>query len=378
MSHSQSLRRHPLSAVAVVPVAAVLTACASVPDVTVNYRPVQWAMSVAVVHTLTCTNDNQTTVFQSDATLLPLYFAGPRDDDYSIRLKDLHRFFADSDITLGFTDDGRLKSINQSTLGQGEALVKSAITAAAAVSAAPAMTPQTTGPSDTAPSRPGVFSFDGNVQRNEVRTAQAPNLCPIVRKYSRVAGNQLPQVSIVQTAVLSAGSLNAQTKPSKDQKALIDELKAANLDLTATVSAALDTVELQPIKEPKLSVSANEVPLRLQRMVGLTVKAEDKQDMTWTRSAPVPTTAPFVLPIPKAALFGKQSFVLVLSESGRISTLGYGTTVGATGALNAVTSAATAGVTADTAEAAALKAASDLIAQQQRFNTCTLNPSQCQ
>ncbi|SEF25605.1 hypothetical protein ABL840_01685 [Variovorax sp. NFACC27] len=127
----------------------------------------------------------------------------------------------------------------------------------------------------------------------------------------------------------------------------------------------------------KSNVTSKEVALTLQRMVALSAKAEDAQGPIGTKSAPVPTTDTFVLPIPKAALFGKQTFVLALAESGRVSTLGYGRTTGVPGAFNAATAAATAEITEDNAEAAALKAAADLIAQQQRFNTCKLKPADC-
>lgn len=106
-------------------------------------------------------------------------------------------------------------------------------------------------------------------------------------------------------------------------------------------------------------------------------QAEATQGLIGSKSLPVPTTETFVLPIPKAALFGKQTFVLSLAESGRISTLGYGRTTGVPGAFNAATAASTAEITEDNAGAAALKAAADLIAQQQRFNTCKLKPTDC-
>lgn len=350
---------------------AVLTGCASIPDVSVSYRPVKWAVAVTVVHTLTCNRDNSLTAIQRGATFLPIYSAAPADPAYQIQLQKLDQFYADSDITLGFTDDGRLKSINQATMGQGETVVKSAIAAVAAISAGPAAAPA------TAPPAAGVQLFRNNVPLGEVKEAEASRVCAVIRNNSIVALDQLPQISLIQTAVLHAGAMNIPAEPSKDQEKLLHDLKEAKLDLSARVSAVLGTEELQPISNLKSEVTFREVPLTLQRMVALSAKAEDAQGLIGSKSLPTPTTEKFVLPIPKAALFGKQTFVLSLAESGRISTLGYGRNTGVPSAFNAATAAATSEITDDNAEAAALKAAADLIAQQQRFNTCKLKPTDC-
>jgi len=350
---------------------AVLTGCATIPDVSVSYRPVKWAVAVTVVHTLTCNRDNNLAAIQRGATFLPIYSAAPENADYRIQLRDLDGFYADSDITLGFTDDGRLKSINQTTMGQGESVLKSGIAALAAISVRPAAAPA------TAPPAAGVHLFQNNVPQGEVREAKASHVCAVIRSSSIVAHDQLPQVSLVQAAVLRDGAMNVRAEPSKDQEKLIQDLKNAKLDLSASVSATLGTEELQPISNLKSKVTSREVPLTLQRVVALSAKAEDAQGLIGSKSLPAPTMKTFVLPIPKAALFGKQTFVLSLAESGRISTLGYGRTTGVPGGFNAATAVATAEITEDNAEAAALKAAADLIAQQQRFNTCKLKPTDC-
>lgn len=373
MRVSTSSTHRSLSIASAVLTCTVGLGCASVPDVSVSYRPVKWAMSVAVVHTLTCNRENNLVVIQRGATFVPIYSAAPASKEFRVQLKDLDRFFADSDVTLAFTDDGRLKSINQSTTGQGETVVKSAIAAAAALAAgplAPAALP-------TAPPAPGIQLFRNNILERELKGSDPAAVCKVVRENSLVAADQLPQVSLVQSAILNAATLNARAEPSKDQEALVNRLVSLGLDLTSTVTGILGTDELQPVANLRATVGFDEVPLTLQRMVALSAKAEDKTGTIGSKSAPVPTTGVFVLPIPKAALFGKQSFQLVLTESGRISTLGYGKSTGVPGAFGAAVAAASAEVTEDNAEAAALKAAADLIAQQQRYNTCKLKPADC-
>jgi hypothetical protein len=84
------------------------------------------------------------------------------------------------------------------------------------------------------------------------------------------------------------------------------------------------------------------------------------------------------LPIPKAALFGKQTFSLSLSEAGTITAVDYGKQTGAAGALNAAGSIATAvDPETPTAKAADLKAQADIIAQQQRLLRCQRAPASC-
>lgn len=376
MNSATRLLRRALFACTALSGGAVLNGCATIPDVSVSYRPVKWAVAVTVVHTLTCNRANNLAAIQRGATFLPFYSAAPENAAYRIQLKDLDGFYADSDITFGFTDDGRLKSINQTTMGQGETVLKSGIAALAAISVGPAAAPA------TAPPAAGVHLFQNNVPQGEVREARASRVCAVIRSNSIVGVDQLPQVSLVQTAVLHAGAMNTRAVPSKDQEKLLQDLKVENLDLSARISAKLGIEELQPISNLKSNVTSREVPLTLQRMVALSAKAEDgqaeaTQGLIGSKSLPVPTTETFVLPIPKAALFGKQTFVLSLAESGRISTLGYGRTTGVPGAFNAATAASTAEITEDNAGAAALKAAADLIAQQQRFNTCKLKPTDC-
>ena len=351
--------------------ASLVGGCASIPDVTVTYRPVRWAVLITVAHTITCNRENTLAIVERGAVFLPLYSAAPPDTRFRIRLQDLNRYTADSDIAIAFTDDGRLKSINQSTTGQGEAAVKGVVGLAAAVAAQPPSVPLSAPPS-------GVSLFSQNVFKGQVEAAKPSTVCAVVQKRSLSAPNQLAQVSLVQTGLVKSNSGSTiAANPSKDQEHLLLELKKAGLDLATEATTKLSSEELQPIAEPVETVASDEVPVVLQRMRELSVEVTDTQGTIGSKSVPVPMTSVLVLPVPKAALIGKQSFSLTVAESGKIVTIGYGRTSGAPGAFGAATAIASAEVTEDTAEAAAMKAASDLIAQQQRYNNCKLKPSDC-
>jgi hypothetical protein len=99
----------------------------------------------------------------------------------------------------------------------------------------------------------------------------------------------------------------------------------------------------------------------------------------WTGSIAVPQRGRvFMLPIPHAAMFGKQSFGLALAESGAITTLKYAEESGLSSGMSAATAAFTEFRGDTTAESAAkLKAEADVIAQQQRLIRCQLNPAGC-
>ncbi len=93
----------------------------------------------------------------------------------------------------------------------------------------------------------------------------------------------------------------------------------------------------------------------------------------------VPSPKTYLLPIPKAALFGKQNFALSLADSGAVTAIEYGKATGAAGPLNVLGAAATAAAPDSTAaKAAEVKAQADLIAQQQRLTRCQAHPAQCQ
>ena len=375
---------------------AVLTAgCAATPDVTVSYKPVAWLVGVSVVDTITCTRDAKQVIVVRGATFTPIYRADANAEPFKLQLKALDRYFADSDLTVNLTDDGRLKSINQSTTGQGEAISKAVVGAVAAIGAATVAAPALSGPAIAAAppasraSALGSYSLrNGTLKSMTIPSKPRPDvICAVVRDWTAVPPSKgLPQISVVQTKTIgAAGSVDLN---GSDEQAtlLLNELKDAQLDLWASVNSNIvDAEAAQPIANPRNGVGSDEVPLKLQQTGSLSLKAIPKERTPKEKEAEpigsatitVPLLGTFELPIPKAALFGKQSFSLALADSGRITSIGYGSTAGAPGALNALSSVAGVQSAEDSAEAAARQAAADLIAQQSRLSGCLLNHADC-
>ena len=360
-----------LAAVGAAACSLLLAGCAAVPDVSVAYRPVRWTVPVSVVHTITCNRNNDFAIIQRGVATSPIYSAAAEHEKFKIKLVELNGFFADSEIAVAFTDDGRLKSINQSTTGQAEPVVRSALNALAAISSVP-----TLAATDRAPSGIWLYSNDIPIQSKKAAEDRY-RLCEVVRNFSTSALPQLLQVSLVQIAEIREEAMTPALKPTPDHESLHKALGELGLDFSPTIKSSLGSKELQPIADIKPVDTSSQVGLTLQKMVTLSISVEDSLALRYEKSLPVPTMNTFELPIPKSALFGKQSFVLSLSDSGRISTLGYSKSTGVPGAFNAATVLASGEVTQDNAEVAALKAAADLIAQQQRFIKCQLQPVDC-
>ena len=92
----------------------------------------------------------------------------------------------------------------------------------------------------------------------------------------------------------------------------------------------------------------------------------------------VPTAHTYDLPIPKPALFGKQSLALVVAPSGAVTSIDYGKVSGAgdaSGSLAAILAAPSATAVDMVAVA---KDQADLIVQQQRLVQCKAKPKTCQ
>lgn len=360
----------------------VLGGCASVPDVTIQYRPVQWSMLVTVAHTIGCASkDAAEPVVKTSADVQPLYSAGKPDDRFTIRLGALDRFYADTDVKLTFTEDGRLKGINQSTEGKGESLVTAAVTAAASLSAA------------GAGGGAGALGALGTALVVDVSKAKSGSpmshaSCSIVAKESGTDPAKPVSVSIAHYLLLNEGNLGAvpALKVVGAHRELKDRLVAAGQTFDLRVQPVLDPTPRQPVARPSSCVtgrvdaqtSGNDVPLCLQQTGDLTVSVIDGSSELKFSSMRVPLpNQTLALPVPKAALFGKQNFSLELAESGQILSLGYGRTTGAPAALQALSSLAKFELTQETAEAAALRAASDLIKEQRRAIACAADPTKC-
>jgi len=321
---------------------ALVGACSAVPNVTVSYYLPKAETTVTVTQSVDCDAKKQHLFFVYSVVSATAYASDLRRKPIPFRLKDLDGTFSDSSATFNFTDDGRLKSVNASTTGETEAIVKSAITMVSAIGAVAA---------EAVPSPP----------------------CAVVAAW----GGGKP-ISLVYARTLTYGpgfvGGDFPIGPAPGNQDLYRELKDSLPVITLHVEAPSRIVHAADWAR---SIEAIPLTLNETARVALDVKAGDRS--IWTGTTTVPDEEKtYDLPIPRAALFGKQTFSLTLSDAGAVTSIGYSKDVGIAGAMNAVGAAAVAakpGSAAD--EAAQLKAQADLIAQQQRLVRCKAKPSAC-
>jgi len=329
----------------------LVTGCASTPNVMYSYYPSRSASTVMVTETVDCNSAQTGLVLTYATTLNTLYSADYSKGPYSIEIRKLDGALADSDVDFSFFEDGRLKSINQSTTGQGETILKSAI------GLATALTPLGAGPEVKGP---------------------IPE-CDIIKTW----GGGKPVALIFTKSIEYGRDDDGQPKnlnPAPSSADLYTALNLGNLPvLQATITPPGNVTNRGSYVSPSSGSFDNVVLLTLQETENVKVDVTSSGRNIWSGTITIPGNKTYNLPIPKAALFGKQIFALSLSESGAITEIHYGKNTGAAGLLNVATSAATAAAPESTAaKAADIKAKADLIAQQQRLVRCQANPANCQ
>jgi hypothetical protein len=331
----------------------LLSGCASTPNVMYSYYPSRANSNVTVTQTIDCNSDQTALVVVHSTTVNTLYSANYSKGPYSVRIKKLDGFFADSSVEFNFFEDGRLKSINQTTTGQGETILKSAISLAAALAPLGAGAPEALKP---IPECNTVKSWGGGK--------------PVTLIYAKKIDYEK-----------DADGLPHNLDPDPATKGLYTELGKNNRLplLQVTINAPTSIKSAASYISPSSGLFDNVVLLTLQETENVQVDVGASGQSIWSGNITIPGNKTYDLPIPKAALFGQQNFALTLSEAGAITQIKYGKTTGVSGPLNVATSAVKAEVPGSTSDKVAeTKAQADLIAQQQRLARCKANPSKCQ
>jgi hypothetical protein len=337
----------------------LVAACASIPSVEYRYYLSKSNAAVAVTQAVACNNDGTDLIVVTTPTVNTTYSADLRHGVHTLQIRDVEgafRDFADADVNFGFYDDGRLKSINQSTTGQGEAIIKSSVSLASA-----------------------LIPLGGAA----IAAAKKLDECATIKTF---AGDKpatvtyvYPPVGTVDLAALER-PVELTVAPASEQ--LYKALNAhGKLPIPKLIIGRPSPVGSGARFIPLIDGSANEFAyLTLQEMGNVKIEVRNSDGVPiWNTVVVTPLKQTYLLPIPRAALFGGQKFSLTLSEAGAITSVDYSKTVGTAGALNAATTITTAlDPETPTAKAAALKAQADVIAQQQRLVRCQTNPEKCQ
>ncbi len=345
----------------------VLSACAELPPAALNYRYADTKLSIEVIRSVTCSSDNK--VFELfKATPTVTYGAG--DGVQSLHINKLDGALQDTDISVQLYDDGRLKSINSSSTGQGEAVVKSA--AAVAI----------------------IVVSGGAIEKmsSADEEKKAEELCTAINKAS--AGGKVVSLTYQGGIDLSNPTKISKLSLEPESNAFKPELIDALGDLVAmpgvsscgfaagtkfTVNTIGKSVAYGDSEAPyskdneRLSVS-----LRDPAIVDVTVCARRAKQLVWTGKVPVSQLGtPYNVYFAKPAPFGKETLTLSLNEAGIPTTIGYAATSGASSAFNAVNDAASVKQDSDSAELAKLKLKDDYTAEQERHVRCMADKTNC-
>lgn len=342
------------SVIPLLTISGLLAGCATVPEVAYQYYPARALAVASVVQTVDCTADKQALVIVNTPEVKTQYEADRTAGPVTINFRQKTEAFSDNSRTFSFFSDGRLKSVNATSTGQGEAILKSVISLVGAV----------------APLGGGG-----------TRAAAPLPECTVIANW----GGGKPVTLNYKASIDFKSQIDSGTpfriEPAPDSAALHGLLEARLPTLQGFVTPSANEWAGAFFDQPAGS-KKNHVYLKLRKVRNAQLELTAAGQQIWSGNVLVPDArkeGEYVLPIPHAALFGEQSFAMTLTEAGAIDTITYGKKTGAAGPLNVLTAAATAAAP-DTAaaRAAELKAESDLIVQQQRLARCRAQPDQCQ
>jgi hypothetical protein len=328
-----------------------------------------------VSHVLTCGKGSTALQVEALTTFAPIYRAGSHLTPLELRLREFRSPLADSELNIQFTEDGRLKSINHNWTGQGEAIVRAGVAALSQMKALQVVGLEIKGVKEKRPSQEETFR---NVcsELDRIDPSNHTN-----KLFSKVVVQHFIEISR-DTPIGSPQSL----KPVTGREGLIKTLENLGLELKVTVNIKEEApapTHKQFALEPGASEDAYG-KLTIQEIGSVTITpshyvsffTENSENLTNGRfQIPLKSTTNILVPRPQP--FGGAKFSMELAESGRVFKIGYSKNSGATGFLNATASGAGAQTTFDTAEAAALKAAADAIAQRLRLQNCIDKPTEC-
>lgn len=344
-----------------------LGACSSLPNVEVAYFLPTSTAVISLAQTVDCNVDKSALIIINTPLVTPTYVADI-EKRVSINLRAIEgaaSLFTDSDAIFKFYDDGRLKSVGQSTHGQTGAFIQSAVQLAATI------VPLNLVRNDTFAKPDAIDAQTGNVSKICADIVALGNSKPLALTYASQPIDPLKPVPSADLAPVAASS------------SLHEKLKSVLPTLSYTVGPFVRSQRRAyvPLEETGTISTRDAVPLTLRDtgkiLVTVTITetvGTERKKQELTVDAIVPGTEFYQLPIPKAAFFGKQSFSIALTDFGAITEIAYGKLTGASSAVGAVNAIATDGVGT---EAGALKAQADLIAQQQRLARCKSNPAAC-
>lgn len=328
-----------------------LIGCSHIPNkMEAGYYLPKSDIRIKAIRTVACDANNNPIVATS-VTPLVVHSADPAQH----RTLSLDRFqgaLSDADVKVDYFEDGRLKGINASTTGKGETILK------------------------TTTSLAQTLALMG-IERPDTQKAVFDRECQFIKS---AAGGDKP-LSLTYEDGIDIGTGSAQEiRPEGGSlyyhANLIRALGVMLASVTGIQRPDYDQIGITP-KDSESGIPG--IKARQPGSVSLSVSASNNPIPLWEGKVPVAQVGrEYTIPIPKAAVFGKQSFVVSFGESGALNNIQYVSNTGTGEALNAVSfiQAALQGDSTET-KVKNVKAEADLIYQQQRLVQCKADPTTC-
>ena len=344
----------------------VAAGCANTPDLTVSYFLAKSELQLEVIRTVTCNASNNLIVA---TTVKPtVSHMADMGESKTIEIAKLDGLLSDSDLQFEFYEDGRLKGVNTTSTGQGETIIKSAISLAVGGAAV------------------AFFAYDDN--KNNGKQNGNAWLNKIAEACNYINGNKSKRTETI--TLKFEGSIPAEPKscetkldikPVAETAIHIETLGAVLGKIVAKTESVTPDIWME-----RGSSTDNDVLLTLRQPANVKVMvsmgkdgAPGTQDSWSGNYTMAQCGTEYQIPVPKAPVFGKQTFSLSVAPSGAMTKIGYTKAPGVAQAIgvgqNALdTFGPTPTAAAQTAE---LEAEANLITAQQRLVRCRADPTTC-
>lgn len=324
----------------------VITGCGTIPDAQVSYYKAKSKVTVKVTRSVACDAKNSPLVAN---TVVPsVIHSADTSQAQTFRLSGLRGTFTDTDAKFEFFEDGRLKAVNATLTGQGEAVLKAATTLASTLVAFDATKSPSTYEGECAfvkdigGGKPLTLAYEGDVNLTKSEPQSIPPDAAAAAYASRL------------TALLGGICVTVKSK----------ELPAQPIQYN--------------VGDGDLVLAARQ-PAWITINVGTSTVGNGCSGSLWEgKVLAAQLGTDYVVPVPRAAMFGKQGFGVAFQESGALGSIQYVSNSGAASALGAANSLVTIAEGETTAaKAASIKAEADVIVQQQRLIVCVADPKSC-
>jgi hypothetical protein len=341
----------------------LIAGCASAPDVTITYYLPKVATDFSITETVTCSGENEP-IIVSTVAMAPAYSRDEKKPK-QVRLSNLDGPFSDVDATFNLSPDGRLTGINSTQTGQGTTIVKSLVTLGSSIAS--------------------------TLRAANVRPVPPNAVAAACQKVKDLGKDKGVTLSFFLRETFPGDSVSEQIGPTPDSITLSKLVQpllgtlclrgagSSALPVNVTYNGSPTAVVMLPVVQPALyHLSVSRLAPTVDQATDSCATPEAGLEM-WSGDQAVPQRgAEYAVPIPKASLFGTQTIVLALHDSGAVTSLRYGKNNGLSGFADAATAVASQLKTETPADKASeVKGEADLIAQQQRLARCRANPANC-